>query len=43
MGEKAIEMAATDTSVKEENKALARSCLELYKQGRPYHEELKKK
>ena len=39
---KAIEMATTDKSAKDKDKAEARSRLELYKQGRPYHEEFKK-
>ena len=40
---KAIEMATTDKSVTEKDKAEALSRLELYKQGKPYHEEPKKK
>ena len=40
---KAIELAATDKSVKDEDKAKARSRLELYKQNKPYREELKRK
>ena len=39
---KAIEMATTDKSAKDKDKAEARSRLELYKQGRPYREEFKK-
>jgi hypothetical protein len=40
---KAIEMATTDKSVTDKERAEARSRLELYKQGKPYREELKKK
>jgi Tfp pilus assembly protein PilF len=39
----AIEMAATDKSVKDKDKAEMSSRLELYKQGKPYREEVKKK
>ena len=39
---KAIEMATTDKSAKDKDKAETRSRLELYKQGKPYHEEFKK-
>ena len=42
-GAKAVEMATTDKSASDTDKAKVRSCLELYKQGKPYHEELKKK
>ena len=40
---KAIEMAAGDKSASDKDKAEMRSCLELYKQGKPYREELKQK
>ena len=36
---KAIELMAADKSVKDSKKAELRSRLELYKQGKPYHEE----
>jgi tetratricopeptide (TPR) repeat protein len=39
---KAIEMANTDKSAMDKKKAAARSRLELYKQGKPFREELKK-
>ncbi len=38
---KAIELAKTDKSATDKKKAEARSRLELYKQGKPYREELK--
>ena len=40
---KAIELAKSDKTATDKDKAEASSCLELYKQGKPYHEELKKK
>ena len=39
---KAIEMVTTDKLAKDKDKAEARSRLELYKKGRPYHKEFKK-
>jgi tetratricopeptide (TPR) repeat protein len=39
---KAIELATTDKSAMDKDKAEARSRLELYKKGRPYHKEFKK-
>ena len=42
MGGEAIELAKADKSVTDEDKAELRSRLELYKQGKPYREELKK-
>ena len=40
---KAIEMATTDKSVQDNDKAQAAARLELYKQNKPYHEEVKKR
>ena len=40
---KAIEMATTDKSVTDKERAELSSRLELYKQGKPYREEPKKK
>ena len=40
---KAIEMATTDRSVTDKDKQEMRDRLELYKQGKPYREEPKKK
>ncbi len=39
---KAIDLAATDKSATEKDKAEANSRLELYRQGKPYRDELKK-
>ena len=38
-----MELARTDKSATEKDKAEANSCLELYKQGKPYRRERKKK
>lgn len=40
--EKAIALAATDKSVEDKDKQRMRDCLELYRQKKPYRQELKK-
>ena len=40
---KAVELTKTDKAASDEDRSEARSRLELYKQGKPYREELKKK